>query len=150
MMDKPFVKNFSDLTLDELYDILQARNEVFTVEQNCIEQDADGYDRESIHVVIPFEDKLGAYCRLLPAGLKYPEWSIGRVITSKHARGQKLAHQLMKTAMDVIKTRGGASIRISAQSYLQKFYESHGFIRIGGEYPEANIPHIKMLFEFKA
>jgi ElaA protein len=150
MMDKSFVKEFSDLTLDELYEILQARNEVFTVEQNCIEQDADGYDRKSLHVVIPFEGKLGAYCRLLPAGLKYPEWSIGRVITSKHARGQKLAHQLMKTAVGVIKIRGGESIRISAQSYLQKFYESHGFIRLGDEYLEANIPHIRMVFEFKA
>lgn len=139
------VKSFLDLNSHELYEILQARNEVFVVEQNCIYQDADGYDEKATHVVVPFEGKLGAYCRILPAGLKYPEWSIGRVLTAKHARGQKLGHILTTTALKAIRDQGGGSIRISAQAYLQKFYESHGFIRIGDEYLEDNIPHIEML-----
>lgn len=144
-IEKAFIKNFSELSQKELYDILQARSEVFVVEQNCVYQDADGYDERSLHVVIPFEGKIGAYCRIVSPGLKYPEWSIGRVLTSRHARGQKLGHALTKTALDAVASRGGGDIRISAQAYLQKFYESHGFVRTGEEYLEDNIPHVEML-----
>lgn len=143
--EKILIKNFSDLTQRELYQILQARNEVFVVEQNCVYQDADGYDEKSIHVIVPFEDRLGAYCRVLPPGLKYPEWSIGRVLTAKHARGRKLGHKLTEAALETVAIRGGGNIRISAQAYLQKFYESHGFACVGEEYLEDNIPHIEML-----
>lgn len=139
------IKGFFDLTARELYEILQARNEVFIVEQNCVYQDADGYDTESIHVTVPFAGKLGAYCRVIPPGLKYPEWSIGRVLTVKDARGQSLAHKLTSAALEVIAQRGGGDCRISAQAYLQKFYESHGFLCVGDEYLEDDIPHIEML-----
>ncbi len=145
IIDKAFVKKLSDLSPDELYGILQARNEVFVVEQQCVYQDADGYDREALHVVLPYEEGIGAYCRILPPGIKYTEWSIGRVLTAGAARGKKLGHLLMTTALDTIAAHGGGGIRISAQAYLQRFYESHGFVRIGDEYLEDNIPHIEML-----
>lgn len=142
--EKALIKDFADLSPYELYEIMQARNEVFIVEQNCVYQDIDGYDEKSIHVVIPFNSKLGAYCRIIMPGIKYPEWSIGRVLTAQHARGKKLAHKLAAAALDAIAQRGGGNCRISAQAHLQKFYESHGFVRIGDEYLEDNIPHIEM------
>lgn len=145
LVKNPFVKNFSDLSPDELYGIMQARSEVFVVEQQCVYQDADGYDQTALHAVLPYEGNLGAYCRILPPGTKYAEWSIGRVLTAGVARGKKLGHLLMATALDTIAAHGGGDIRISAQSYLQQFYEVHGFIRIGDEYLEDNIPHIEML-----
>jgi ElaA protein len=141
-------KSFDDLTNSELYSILQARNEIFIVEQNCVYQDMDGYDQKSFHIIIPYQEKLGAYCRINPAGLKYPEWSIGRVLTLKHARNKKLGHELIAVALQEISARGGKKVRISAQAYLQKFYESHGFLRIGEEYLEDKIPHIEMLLAF--
>jgi ElaA protein len=142
---KTFVKKFSDLSPDELYAILKARSEVFVVEQQCVYQDADGYDQSALHVVLPFEATLGAYCRVLPPGSKYAEWSIGRVLTTDAARGKRLGHLLMTTALDAIAENGGGDVRISAQAYLQKFYESHGFVRIGDVYLEDNIPHVEML-----
>ncbi len=145
IIENAFVKKFSDLSQDELYGILQARNEVFVVEQQCVYQDADGYDQVALHAALPYEGRLGAYCRILPPDIKYTEWSIGRVLTVGTARGKKLGHLLMATALNTIAAHGGGDVRISAQSYLQRFYEVHGFVRIGDEYLEDNIPHIEML-----
>jgi ElaA protein len=81
-------KIFYDLTHDELFDVYQARAEVFVVEQNCVYQDIDDYDKKSFHVMVRDGDKLAAYCRVIPAGLKYSEWAIGRVLTMSDARGK--------------------------------------------------------------
>jgi len=145
VIEKAFVKNFAELSPDELYAIMHARSAVFVVEQQCIYQDADGYDRQALHVVIPHEGMLGGYCRILPPGAKYAEWSVGRVLTLGTARGRSLGHMLMTTALDTVAVRGGGDIRISAQAYLQRFYEHHGFVCIGDAYLEDNIPHIEML-----
>lgn len=139
---KPFVKTFDQLDTNELHEIIKNRVEVFVVEQNCPYQDVDDYDLQSLHVAIPFEGKLGAYCRIVPPGLKFPEWAIGRVLTAPHARGQKLAHTLIKMALEAT---NNAPNRISAQTYLQKFYESHGFVHTGKSYLEDDQPHIEML-----
>ncbi len=144
-LDNILVKNFQELTVSELYDILQARNEVFVVEQKCVYQDADDYDQKSLHVIVYQDDKLAAYCRVLPAGLKYKEWSIGRVLTMSQARGKGLGHVLIKAAIDAIQSNGGKDIRISAQSHLKKLYEGYGFVAVGNEYLEDDIPHIEML-----
>jgi len=145
MSHQTISKNFYDLTHDEVFDIYQARSEVFVVEQNCVYQDVDDYDKKSFHVMVYEEDKLAAYCRVIPAGLKYPEWAIGRVLTMPYARGKGVGRVLMDDALNVIKHNGGENIRISAQSYLCKFYESYGFKVVGEEYMEDNIPHFEML-----
>jgi len=44
------VKRFEELTLNELYEILKARAEVFVVEQNCPYQDLDEKDKRAYHV----------------------------------------------------------------------------------------------------
>lgn len=139
---KSFVKKFEELNIHELHEIFKLRADVFVVEQNCVYPDIDGYDPASLHVAIPYEGRLGAYCRIVPPGLKFPEWSIGRVATSQHARGHKLGHIMMKNAIEAV---AGHPIRISAQAHLQKFYETHGFNHTGKAYLEDNIPHIEML-----
>lgn len=139
---KPFVKTFDQLDIYELHEIFKLRSDVFVVEQNCVYPDIDDYDLKALHVAVPFEGRLGAYCRVVPPGLKYPEWSIGRVATASYARGQKLGHIMIKNALDAT---GNKPNRISAQAYLQKFYEQHGFIHTGKSYLEDNIPHIEML-----
>lgn len=136
------IKSFADLSVQELYAILRLRSEVFVVEQNCVYQDLDGYDPDCLHVMLNYNDQLAAYCRLVPPGLKYPEWSIGRVITAPSARGLGLGHTLLQAAMERI---GAQPIRISAQSHLDKFYAGHGFAAVGTPYMEDNIPHIEML-----
>lgn len=138
-------KPFSELNAAELYSILQLRAEVFVVEQDCAYQDLDNHDQPALHVMCVENGSLLAYCRVLPAGEKYAEWSIGRVVTSPAARGRGLGQQLTQQAIAAVGKAGGKSIRISAQAYLEKFYQGHGFASVSAPYDEDGIPHIEML-----
>ncbi len=144
------LKPFDALTPKELYKILQLRNEVFIVEQNCPYQDCDNKDLYGWHLMGMQEDKLVAYSRLLAPGISYSESSIGRVVSSPSARKKGMGKELMLESISQIKNLFNTdTIRIGAQLYLQKFYESFGFIRVGDIYLEDNIPHIIMLKEPK-
>ncbi|MFI5150620.1 MAG: GNAT family N-acetyltransferase, partial [Bacteroidia bacterium] len=138
---------FSELKPSALYAILQLRNEVFVVEQNCVFQDADGKDEACLHLQgYDPKGKLIAYSRIVPPGVSYLEASIGRVVTSPAARGTGAGRELMKQSIEEVrKLYGAVPIRIGAQSYLQKFYASFGFEIDGEEYLEDNIPHYIML-----
>jgi ElaA protein len=140
------LKPFAELTPYELYTILQLRNEVFIVEQNCPYQDLDNKDLKSWHLMGIEDDKLIAYSRLLAPGISYSESSIGRIVSSPSARktgmGKKLVEESIQQINNLFKTD---SIRIGAQFYLKLFYESFGFIQDGEIYLEDNIPHIIML-----
>jgi len=56
--------------------------------------------------------------------------------------GKKLLEESIKQINQLFKTD---TIRIGAQLYLKRFYESFGFIQDGEIYLEDNIPHIIML-----
>ena len=138
---------FKELSTEDLYTILQLRNEVFVVEQNCVYQDADNKDSISFHLSGWDGVNLVAYCRILPPGVSYTEASIGRVVSSPQYRNKGYGKQLMNEA--IIHTLAQFecnTIKISAQLYLQKFYEQLGFIKLSDSYLEDNIPHIEMLF----
>ncbi|GAC1451125.1 MAG: GNAT family N-acetyltransferase [Chitinophagaceae bacterium] len=139
-------KPFNELTPSELYAILQLRNEVFVVEQNCVFQDADNKDQASHHLMGWQQSVLMAYTRLVPPGTAYAEPSIGRVVTNITGRGSGIGRQLMlQSITECRKLFGNRTIRIGAQLYLEKFYRSLGFVPEGGMYPEDGIPHIQML-----
>ena len=135
-------RSFSTLTAHELYAITALREQVFVVEQNCVYLDADGADPACRHLWADDADVIHAYCRIVPAGLKYAEASIGRVITAAPARGTGLGKELMQRA---IAACGRGPIRISAQAHLQKFYGDLGFAAHGAPYDEDGIPHIEMV-----
>ena len=138
---------FKELSTEELYTILQLRNEVFVVEQNCVYQDADSKDSISFHLSGWDGVNLVAYCRILPPGVSYTEASIGRVVSSPQYRNKGYGKELMNEA--IIHTLAQFecnTIKISAQLYLQKFYEQLGFVKLSDSYLEDNIPHIEMLF----
>ena len=141
------VKNFSEFTIDELYDVLQLRSEVFVVEQDCVYQDIDGKDRKALHVIGSDENgKIVAYTRLFNAGDYFENASIGRVVVSSTARTFGYGHDIMKASIAAIqKHYNTKTIKISAQTYLKKFYESHNFSQVGNEYLEDGIPHIGMI-----
>lgn len=140
------IKPFKKLSSEELYQILRLRSEVFVVEQNCVYQDIDGKDQKALHVIGGFEDKIVAYARIFNAGAYFDNASIGRVIVDANYRDRKWGHDLIKASISGISEYFGESqITISAQLYLQKFYESHGFVVIGETYLEDGIPHIEML-----
>ncbi len=140
------LKKFDDLTPLELYKIIQLRNEVFVVEQNCPYQDADNKDLFSYHFMGWDNDKLLAYTRLLPPGLSYTEASIGRVVNSPAARGSGIGRELMLQSIEQVKKLfGEGPIKIGAQLYLNKFYTSLGFQQTSDVYLEDNIEHIEMV-----
>jgi ElaA protein len=142
------IKPFNEITLEELYKIMQLRQEVFVVEQNCPYLDADGKDLHCHHLMGFIEDKeeLAAYARLVPPGISYDEVSIGRVVTGTTYRGKEYGKQLMQKAIEEINALYGAvPIRIGAQQYLQRFYEGFRFKQEGPPYMEDGIPHIIML-----
>lgn len=140
------IKEFYDLDLDHLYNILQLRSEVFVVEQDCVYQDIDGKDRESIHVLGFKYNELIAYTRCF-APLKYfDQASIGRVIVKEKYRKYGFGHSILEASIEEIEKRFKTSeIKLSAQQYLIPFYESHGFQQKGEGYLEDGIPHIAML-----
>jgi ElaA protein len=119
------------------------------VEQNCVFQDADHKDQGSFHLMAWVDDDLAGYTRLLPSGLAYEQMSIGRVVTSpKHRRsgvGRELMAESIKRCYELF---GKGNIKIGAQEYLKKFYESFGFVQVGEGYLEDGIPHIYMIKDY--
>jgi ElaA protein len=143
------VKHFKALNIDELYEILKLRIDVFVVEQTCFYADIDDIDRhkDTIHLFCYLEGKIAGYLRILAKGQSYQNYiAIGRVIVASHARGTGLGHQLMAEALTVCQQYfPDQQIKISAQEHLESFYGNHGFERVSAMYLEDDIPHIAML-----
>ncbi|MES3008257.1 MAG: GNAT family N-acetyltransferase [Pseudomonadota bacterium] len=143
---KWITREFAALSAEQLYQILQLRQQVFVVEQQCVYLDADGLDQEAVHVFATLEEQVVACCRLLPPGLKYGEAAIGRVCNAQAQRGTGLGRELMRKALALCDERyPGQGVRISAQHHLQHFYSSVGFVAVSAPYDEDGIPHIEML-----
>ena len=137
---------FDALSPRALYDLLRLRTDVFVIEQNCVFQDMDGADPDCHHLLGEREGRLLAYARLVPAGLKFAEASIGRVVSDPTTRGTGMGHALMREAVSHLHMRWGQQpIRIGAQAHLQSFYRQHGFEPAGPIYVEDGIDHIEML-----
>lgn len=143
------LQTFDDLTTLRLYRILQLRSEVFIVEQKCVYMDIDGKDMRCHHLSGWTGDaRLAAYTRIVPPGLNFEEVSIGRVITSSSVRAAGIGKLLMNKSIEsVYELYGNVPIRIGAQLYLRRFYESLGFVQSSKVYFEDNIEHIEMLRE---
>lgn len=141
-------KSFSDLSVMELHRLLSLRAAVFVVEQNCPYLDPDNKDENGFHVMGWNGNEMVACARILPAGISYKEVSMGRVATSASLRGSGIGKVLMSKTMDYIENIfGKVPVKISAQSYLQKFYEDFGFTRtLKEEYLEDAIPHVEMVY----
>ncbi|MDE0535545.1 GNAT family N-acetyltransferase [Tenacibaculum sp. L6] len=140
------IKTFQELTTSELYELLQLRSEVFVVEQDCVYQDIDGKDLKALHVLGVKEGKIVGYTRLFNSGEYFDTPSIGRVVVKENERKYGYGHDLIKESIKaIVDNYNETTITISAQTYLQKFYESHGFKQVGEGYLEDGIPHIRMV-----
>ena len=140
------IKTFDQLSIKELYDILQLRSEVFVVEQDCVYQDIDGKDDKALHILGIVDDKIIAYTRCFQGGDYFKEASIGRVVVAESQRKFKRGNQIMNSSIEAIEKHYNSKIiKISAQCYLNKFYTNLGFKAIGEEYLEDGIPHIAMI-----
>jgi len=139
-------KPFNQLTVDELYDVLQLRQSVFVVEQKCWYLDADGLDRQSLHLLgrLP-SGQLACYLRIVPPGQRFNEPSIGRVVVDDNLRRHRIGTSLMTRGVELVEERYPTfGIFLSAQKYLEHFYRSFGFTSTDHEYLEDGIPHVDM------
>ena len=139
------IKSFEELNKAELYQIIQLRTAVFIVEQDCPYPDLDDMDQDAQHLWIEDAGEIVCYLRVNPAGSRFSEPSLGRIVTKKSHRNRGLAEMLIKRAIDLVSEKESRAIRISAQCYLEKYYEKFGFIKASEEYLEDDIPHIEML-----
>jgi ElaA protein len=136
------------LTVFELERIYAARQQVFAIEQQCIYLDVDGCDELAYHLAAWSEGQRLpiAYARLVDPGVKYPEPSIGRLLTTPAARRAGLGRELVRRmVVGCAAAWPGRGIRISAQAHLQTFYEAAGFSAVGTPYAEDGIPHVEMI-----
>jgi len=141
-------RRFYQLNNLELYNILQLRNQVFVIEQNCIYQDADGKDEIAKHIFLKNGHRIVTYLRVLRAGDYFENSSIGRIVTHPAYRRQGYATQAIFKAIDMICVGWQERyIEISAQTYLTNYYTRLGFKKTGEEYLEDGIPHIRMLYD---
>jgi len=141
-----YVKTFNQLSLDELYYLLQLRSQVFVVEQDCVYQDIDVKDKKALHVIGKKDNTIIAYSRIFKPGDFFKEASIGRVVVAENFRHLKYGHQLMVASIKAVETSFfSKKIKISAQKHLENFYNNLGFITSGEPYLEDGIPHIAMI-----
>lgn len=142
------IKKYNELTLNELYEILKVRSEVFVVEQNCVYQDVDDLDQYAIHIYLRDKDGIQAYLRVIEAGKAHEEVAIGRVLISQQKRRCGLATKILFAGIEEAKKQMNASkIKIEAQTYAKSLYENIGFKQCSDEFLEDGIPHIEMIFD---
>ena len=135
------VKEWAELSLNEVENIFSLRSEVFVVEQDCVYQDIDGKDQKAKHVLGKKNNEIVAYARIFKPGEYFKEASFGRAVVKKTERGKGVGDELVINCLENITEE---KIKISAQSYLKYFYEKHGFVAKGDEYLEDGIPHRAM------
>lgn len=138
---------WAELTPDSLHEFLRLRTEIFVVEQNCVFQDMDGRDPACLHLRgLDSDGRLAAYLRLVPPGGRGGQPSLGRVVVAKARRGEGLGRAVMQEGLRrCAADHPGATIKVSAQQHLERFYGSLGFARSGEPYLEDGIWHLDML-----
>ncbi|AFD05901.1 GNAT family N-acetyltransferase [Solitalea canadensis] len=138
------LKSFEELNVNELYAVIQLREDVFIVEQNCPFLDCDGKDPQCWHLMGWADGKLAAYTRIVPPGVIFDTASIGRVVTSREFRRHGIGKELMEKSIEEAENLGYKNLTIGAQYYLLKFYQSFGFKEFGEIYLEDGIEHVHM------
>lgn len=143
------IKKFNDLTVNKMYEIAKSRFEVFVCEQKIVEeQDFDDKDKVCHHIMLKENERVVAYCRIVPKGIGYDYISVGRVLVLSSHRRKGIAQEMMKVALEFIKNNlDEKTVVLSAQLYAKGLYESVGFKVISDVYDEVNIPHVKMKVE---
>ena len=143
-------QSFESLTNDQLYDILNLRQKVFIIEQDCLYEDLDYSDQDANHLLLYKDNRLIGYSRVFPPGIKYDGASIGRIVTDLDYRGKGYGKSITHESIQFLKNNFPESdITISAQYRLVDFYENLGFETEGNVYLEDDIEHIKMTLKSK-
>lgn len=142
-----YYPEFEQFSPVHLYEVIKLRQDVFIIEQDCIYDDLDRLDMKASHLLLFEDEALAGYLRILPAGVKFDETSIGRIVIPLQKRNTGIGKQLVEKGMQMVLESGVNEIRIEAQHHLEGFYENLGFNTQSEPYDVDGIPHIEMLFK---
>ncbi len=144
----PICRTWSELTLDEFFEIARLRTEVFYLEQRIDDIELDEFDRapSTEHWYLVDEAGAAAYLRVLvhdvpQSGDRDARRIIGRVATRASRRREGLSRRLLDA---VIERHGAHPMALHAQVAVRPVYAAVGFEPYGDEYDEAGIRHIGM------
>lgn len=141
---------FEQIPVADLYQVLHHRQQVFMLEQKCLYPDIDNHDQGAHHLMawqtVDGQRQLAAYLRCIAPGVKYPEMSLGRVLTTQAARGGGIGRLLLAEGIARAEAlHPGHGFRIGAQHHLEQFYGGFGFQTVTEPYDEDGIMHIDMV-----
>ncbi len=126
----------------EMDEILALRHQVFCVEQGVPrELEQDGRDPEALHLVAVDGEAVVGTCRILTGS---DPWKLGRMAVRADRREAGIGRLLLDLAHRLAARAGVTRITLSAQASVQGFYARQGYIRSGGEFMDAGIPHVTM------
>jgi ElaA protein len=136
-------RRWADFTAAQLYELLQFRQAIFVVEQASAYPDLDGRDARAEHLLLRRAGVLIAYLRLIEPD---PLVRIGRVAVASGERGSGLARMMMEAALQrAAEVYPHRDVALSAQTYLEPFYQSLGFVTSSAPYDDYGVPHIDMI-----
>ncbi len=116
---------------------------VFVAEQGVSERDEiDGYDADSIHLLLRREGATIGCARLRP--LEGGEAKVERVAIAASLRDGGLGRHVMDAVEDEAQRRGFARLVLHAQKPVIGFYTALGWEGQGPEFVEAGIVHLSM------
>lgn len=141
-------KSMADYSALDLYQMLKLRQDIFIIKQECIYNDIDNIDPFCEHLLLKEGDLAIACTRIVPAGKKFDDPSIGRIAVHKRYRKRGIGKEMIQKALAILSTKNAKTVVIEAQSYLLDFYESLGFRQVSDQYLVDGIPHIKMAFRY--
>lgn len=128
----------------ELKQIQAIRIAVFQQEQNVpAELEFDGQDERSQHLLAYLDDRPVGTARI--RSLNEGTAKIERLAVLPTARGKGIGTEIMKRAIEIALDRQYTEVIVHAQKYIQNMYEKLGFDRVGNDFEEASILHVKMI-----
>ena len=132
--------------LNEQEAIKAIRQQVFIIEQHVpVELEWDEFDTECLHLLVS-SNKINdvATARMHTT---QSTAHIGRMAVLKPYRQQGIGSLMLETLLEQAGLLGVKEIKLNAQTTAIGFYQRYGFITVGDEFPDAGIPHYKMVLD---
>lgn len=118
----------------------QLRRTVFIIEQQVPESlEWDAFDAVSLHALA--QEARG---EAIGTGRLLPDGHIGRMAVAREWRGRGVGSAILEFLIDCARRRGDQVLHLNAQAHAIGFYQRHGFVAHGDEFPDAGIPHRQM------
>lgn len=127
-------------------DAFEVRRAVFVEEQGVSEDlEWDEYEDEATHFVAYDEGRPVGAARFRAYDLDGDRvCKVERVAVVEPARGEDWGRRVMETVEAEAEAAGFDRFFLHAQTSARAFYEKLGYEQVGGEFLEADIPHVEM------